>query len=160
MARSVYGERLVQQIQVPAIGVRAPVRPVGWEVQSASDLPEWDNPEAEVGWVVSSALPGDNGAIILYGHNNIHSSIFKRLADLKTGDTIDLQTGMETWQYRVQSVEIVAVTGPDEDLAAYRRVFEPQTQASLVLLSCWPPDNNTHRVIITAVPDFAPVNPL
>lgn len=160
MARGVYGERLVQQIQVPAIGVRAPVRPVGWEAQSINDLPQWDNPEAEVGWVVSSALPGDDSAIILYGHNNIHSSVFKRLADLKAGDTIRLETGAGAWQYRVQSVEIVAVSGSDEDQAAYWRVFEPQSEASLVLLSCWPPDNNTHRVIVTAMPDFAPVQPL
>jgi LPXTG-site transpeptidase (sortase) family protein len=158
MAENVYGARLIDWIELPAIQVRAPVRPVGWEAETEDALPEWDNPEAEVGWVVSSALPGDTANIVLYGHNNIHSSVFQRLAELESGDGVVLQTGQQEWRYTVDEVEIIAVSGPEQDSLAYQKVLQPSTGARLTLLSCWPPDNNTHRVIVTAYPENAGAN--
>jgi LPXTG-site transpeptidase (sortase) family protein len=152
LARSVYGNRLVEWVTIPAIGVRAPVRPVGWSSENLDSLPEWDNPEAEVGWVVSSALPGDAGNIILYGHNNIHSSVFKRLAKLQTGDTVVLENGEGPRSYQVVEVTILPVSGADADLAAYQQFLSETPEETLTLLSCWPPDNNTHRVIVQAIP--------
>lgn len=152
LARSVYGSRLVEWIEIPAIGVRAPVRSVGWASENLDSLPEWDNPEAEVGWVVSSALPGDAGNIILYGHNNIHSSVFKRLAELQPGDTVTLKTGEGPQMYQVAGVTILPVSGADADLAAYQQYLSETAEETLTLLSCWPPDNNTHRVVIQAIP--------
>lgn len=152
MARDVYGQRLIEWLDLPAIGVRAPVRAVGWSVASADGLPEWDNPEAEVGWVVSSALPGDAGNIILYGHNNIHSSIFKRLSEMQPGDEVTIETGIEQHVYRVSEVVIIPVSGADANLTAYQQYLGAAEDETLMLLSCWPPDNNTHRVIVLAVP--------
>ena len=116
-------------------------------------LPEWDNPEAEVGWVVSSALPGDAGNIILYGHNNIHSSVFLRLSEMQPGDEIALTTGEGEWRYRVKEVRILEIGGEEADQRAYQQYLQPGEEALLTLLSCWPPDNNTHRVIVKALPE-------
>lgn len=153
LARSVYGQRLVAWVELPAIGVRAPARPVGWSVEPAESLPEWDNPAAEVGWVVSSALPGDAGNIILYGHNNIHSSVFKRLSEMQIGDSVILTTGEGEWRYSVRAVVIVEISGEEADLRAFQQYLQPRDEAMLTLLSCWPPDNNTHRVIVLATPE-------
>lgn len=153
LARGVHGKRLVEWVELPAIRVRAPVRPVGWSAESVEDLPEWDNPEAEVGWVVSSALPGDAGNIILYGHNNIHSSVFLRLSEMQPGDEIALTTGEGEWRYRVKEVRILEIGGEEADQRAYQQYLQPGEEALLTLLSCWPPDNNTHRVIVKALPE-------
>lgn len=153
LARSVYGQRLITWVNLPAIQVRAPVRSVGWSAETPESLPEWDNPEAEVGWVVSSALPGDEGNIILYGHNNIHSSIFKRLSEMQIGDDITVTTGENEYHYRVQEVVILEVSGEEANLRAYMQYLQPTQETRLTLLSCWPPDNNTHRVIVLAVPE-------
>jgi hypothetical protein len=91
--RAAYGVRVVDWIRIDAIEVLAPVTPVGWSSGSSSDNQEdveWDSPGAKVGWVIDSALPGDDsGNIILYGHNNINSSVFRSLADLAPGLEID-----------------------------------------------------------------------
>ena len=42
--------------------------------------------------------------------------------------------------------------GADADLAAYQQYLSETAEETLTLLSCWPPDNNTHRVVIQAIP--------
>lgn len=153
LARSVYGDRLIEWIRIPAISVFAPVTPTGWEA-NGSDTPEpaWDSPHAQVGWVLSSVLPGENGNIVLYGHNNIDSSVFKNLAELKSGDEIRLETGEQEWLYFVSEVNIIHVQTEEENLAVYADSMRPSHTPRLTLISCWPPTNNTHRVIVLAYP--------
>lgn len=156
MARLEFGARLMDWIRIPAIEVFAPVAPVGWS-PAVDDLEpdetEWDSPDASVGWVLSSALPGDkSGSIILYGHNNIDSSVFRNLADLQSGDEITLSTAERDWVYQVAEVTILPVLDPQEDSQAYREYFKPSRVPRLTLVSCWPPSGNTHRVIVTAYP--------
>jgi LPXTG-site transpeptidase (sortase) family protein len=116
---------------------------------------EWDSPGAKVGWVIDSALPGDaQGNIILYGHNNINSSVFRDLADLQAGDAIALSTSQGDWAYEVAEVHIVPVDESQGDRAEYARHLLPGLAPRLTLISCWPPDNNTHRVIVVAYPEI------
>jgi sortase A len=150
LARQAYGTRLVEWIRIPKLNLLAPVKPVGWS--PSGDSAEWDSPDAQVGWAVSSALPGDPGNIILYGHNNIDSSIFMRLSELKPGDRIQLTTGDKDWVYRVELVKILPVLSDAENQQAYADYFQKTSVAQLTLLSCWPPISNTHRVIVVALP--------
>lgn len=153
MASQVYGGRLVSWVRIPALTINAPVTPVGWQAEGdAQDEVSWDSPDAKVGWAVSSALPGDRDNIILYGHNNIHSSVFLRLSDLTIGDEIILVTGEKEWHYRVDNVKIIPVTDSEQDQMAYLEYFAGSEREQLTLLSCWPPVNNTHRVIVQAFP--------
>lgn len=155
-AQSVHGNRLVEWIEIPALNILAPVEPVGWQpVADALDentAVVWDSPDAAVGWVVSSALPGDADNILLYGHNNLHASVFLKLSELKPGDKIMLRTGEEEWTYSVQETRILPVMTSDQDFAAYQEYFQPTSSARLTLLSCWPPVSNTHRVVVIAIP--------
>jgi len=156
MARLEYGDRLIDWLEIPAIDVLAPVTPVGWSPADDPDSPEsrqWDSPDAKVGWVLSSALPGGQGGnVILYGHNNIHSSVFRDLAELRNGDRILLRTGEGEWVYLVAEVNIFPVLEQEEDAAAYAEYFKPGRAPRLTVVSCWPPTNNTHRVIVVAYP--------
>jgi LPXTG-site transpeptidase (sortase) family protein len=150
LARQAYGDRLIEWIRIPGLSIVAPVMPVGWK--PSGETVEWDSPEAEVGWAVSSALPGGMGNVILYGHNNIDSSVFMRLGELKSGDRIVVRTGQKDWEYIVDQVTIIPVMSEQENKLAYDAVFQETDTAQLTLLSCWPPVSNTHRVIVRAVP--------
>ena len=152
LARAMFGERLIVQVVIPVLDLVAPVVPLGWSPQDADTAnPEttWDSPEAQVGWVLTSALPGNAGGVtLLYGHNNIQSSVFKRLYELQSGNEVKLVTGERTWLYRVSETHLLPVKGIDPaDYAAFLRAGR---LPRLVLISCWPPLGNSHRVIVVA----------
>lgn len=157
LAFSLFGsQRLIQRVRIPAIGVNSPVVTVGWQRQFGSpveaDALEWDSPGDYVGWVVTSTLPDQRGNVILYGHNNLFTAVFRDLWKLEPGDMLYLQTAERTWEYLVDQVVIIPVAGAaEEERAAYEAYFSSDIPR-LTLVSCWPPDNNTHRVIITAYP--------
>ncbi len=154
LARAVYGDRLIAQIQIARIHVNAPVVPVGWQADDVTgDQLEWESPDASVGWAVSSSLPDQDGNIILYGHNNLHSNVFMHLDQLEAGDAVDLRTGKGIYTYRVDSVEIIPVTDPMAEAEAVRQYFQTGGEPRLTILSCWPPTSNTHRVIVIARPE-------
>lgn len=153
LAEAQFGERLIEYIEIPAIDVLAPVTVVGWQMDWVrGDLPGWDNPKAAVGWALTSALPGDAGNIILYGHNNIDSSVFKNLYKLQLGDSITLQSGEGDFEYSVAEVRIFEARDAVEDREIFNAWLKPTRAPRLTLVSCWPPDNNTHRVIVIAYP--------
>lgn len=160
LARAEYGPRLVDWVRIDALGVFAPVTPVGWLADPSPEDPlavEWESPGAKVGWALGSALPGDEaGNILLYGHNNIHSRVFRDLADLRSGDVLQLTTAERQWEYEVAEVNILPVLEGAEDRAAYAQYLSPGLTPRLTLISCWPPDNNTHRVIVVAHPRSYP----
>ena len=147
-----HGERLISLINIPSLSIYTYVTPVGWEldVTQAEDS-AWDSPGALVGWAVSSALPGDDGNILLYGHNNIYTSVFRDLYQLQPGDEIGLTTGEREWRYRVAEVVLLPEAQEDADsmLVEY---MKPTRAPRLTIISCYPPDNNTHRVIVIARP--------
>ena len=105
-----------------------------------------------MGWAVSSALPDAGSNTILYGHNNLHASIFLHLADLQPGDRVTLITGETRWQYTVNQVQIVPVPTAAADRAVFNRIFKATRAPRLTIVSCWPPVSNTHRVIVVAYP--------
>ncbi len=153
LARQTYVDRLIDTLTIPALNLISAVHPVGWQMDPYDpESMAWDSPDAEVGWSVTSALPDSPGNIILYGHNNIHSSIFKYLYELEAGDEIRLKTGQAELTYTVSRVEILAVEGDAANQEAYLQYFKPSRVPRLTLLSCYPPDNNTHRVIVIAYP--------
>jgi LPXTG-site transpeptidase (sortase) family protein len=153
LARAKYGPLLIERISIPRIAVLAPVTPVGWSPEINLDEVTWDSPAAQVGWAVSSDLPGSKGGnVILFGHNNIDSSVFMRLAELQPGDEIILNTGEYEWHYQVSQVNIYPVSSKIEDSRVYLEYFKSSRVPRLTLVSCWPPVSNTHRVFVVAFP--------
>ncbi len=157
MADELFGERQIQSIAIPALGVEAEVVPVGWRVNFAEDLQsgafEWDDPREKVGWAIDSALPDSIGNVVLYGHNNLYERIFERLYQLQAGDFIYLRTRNQTYEYKARSVLRLPILGVDSQrLQEYRRYLQPSADSRLTLVSCYPPASNTHRVIVIAKP--------
>jgi hypothetical protein len=73
------------RIAIPAIGVSAPVVPLGLDRTGALEVPR---DFAETGWWTGGARPGERGPAVVVGHVDSSSgpAVFFRLGDLPRGD--------------------------------------------------------------------------
>ena len=92
----------------------------------------------------SAAIGGGNA--VLYGHDDIEGSVFKRLSELKPGDEVDLTLEGQPSPavYRVSGRRIVAPTAV--------QILNPTGDIRLTLFTCWPTWVDTQRVVVTATP--------
>lgn len=152
LAGAVHGlDRLIWRIRIPTLSLESAVVPVGWKA-GMDGLTEWDSPGPYVGWAMTSALPDESGNIVLYGHNNIEGSVFRDLYRLQIDDAILLVTGRGEWVYRVVEVAILAVAEMDVQGRLYEAYLSESATPRLTLISCYPPESNTHRVLVVARP--------
>jgi sortase A len=108
---------VIGEIQVPRLGLNAIV------VQGGSSA----NLRRAVGHLSNSALPGESGNVALAGHRD---TFFRPLRDIRLGDEIRFKTPARSFDYLVESIEIVAPT----DI----RVLQSSTGHHLTLLTCFP----------------------
>ena len=148
-------ETLPNRIVVPAIGLDSDVVEVGWGQAEINGqlVSVWNVAEYAAGWHQNSALPGHTGNIVLSGHHNILGEVFRYTVDLEVGDLISLYTDEFEYQYRVEDKFIVKDKGePTEVRRANARWIGPFSDQRLTMITCWPYNNNTHRVIVVAKP--------
>ena len=118
------------RIQIPAIGVDAPiVHGDGWEQLRKG-----------VAHRSGTADPGQNGNIVLSGHNDVYGEVFRHLDQLTPGDKIILFTNQRSYSYIVTALELVEPTQVD--------VMDPTPDKTLTLISCYPYLVDTQRIII------------
>ncbi len=144
------------RIVIQAIGLDAPIEPVGWHVEQGFSV--WDVPDRRTaGWLKTTAPAGRPGNTVLDGHHNIKGEVFRRLVDLKPDDVIDLYAGSAIYHYGVTEKHILFDRGqPLEIRIANAQWIQPTGDERLTLVTCWPYTNNTHRLIIVARP-FPPL---
>lgn len=151
------GEATVpDRLEIPAIQADMPVVELGWHTTTTNDdaiFSEWDVAEYAAGWHKNSALPGERGNIVMSGHNNILGSVFRELDQLRAGDeTVVWQNG-ERHVYTVDQVMIVPEKyASDEQRMDNAKWIGEFDDERLTLVSCWPRNNNTHRIIVVAHP--------
>jgi sortase A len=80
-----------------------------------------------VGHIPGTALPGEDGNIVLAAHRD---TFFRPLRNIQKGDEIALTTLSGAYRYRVESIQIV---GPDDV-----GVLSPTKQPTLTLVTCYP----------------------
>jgi sortase A len=144
------------RLELPAIGLDIPVVELGWhpaEADSGASLSEWDEAEYAAGWHRNSARLGEAGNVVMSGHNNILGAVFRQLDQLREGDEAVVWAGNEKVVYRVDKVFIV----PEQDATPAQRAenakwIGPFDDDRLTLVSCWPRNNNTHRIVVVARP--------
>lgn len=144
-------------ILIPAAGLDAPVQPMRWRV--AGDHTEWVVPNDAAGWHIDSAFPGEKGNVVISGHHNIGGSVFagvSRIGEpdsrLGLGDEIILEDDQgRRFVYRITGWRRIpedhASVALRQENASY---LLPTDFPQLTLITCWPADNNTHRVIVQA----------
>jgi len=142
-------------LEIPAIDVNIPVVELGWSEKEVAGqiFSEWDVAPHAAGWHKNSALPGEPGNAVMSGHNNILGAVFRELDQLKKGDAISVWVGKSLYSYAVDQVVVV----PDKDVTDEQRMENSRWIGSfdddrLTLVSCWPRNNNSHRIIVVARP--------
>jgi sortase A len=147
---------LPSRLVIPAISVDTPVVELGWKTTktaSGSIFSEWDVAEYAAGWHKNSAVPSENGNVVMSGHNNILGSVFRELDQLKRGDTLEVYSGGEEYVYTVEEVLILPEKhATDKQRKANVKYIQETEDDRLTLVSCWPRDDNTHRIVVVAKP--------
>ncbi|MBP6440620.1 MAG: sortase [Caldilineaceae bacterium] len=147
---------LPSRIVIPSIKVDTPVVELGWSTKKTAAgaiFSEWDVAAYAAGWHKNSALPAEDGNVVMSGHNNILGSVFRELDRLKRGDTITVYSGKRAIAYTVDEVLIVPERHASlEQRKANARYIEPTKNERLTLVSCWPRNDNSHRIIVIATP--------
>jgi Sortase domain len=79
------------QIEIPAIGVSAPITRVGRNGDGTVQVPPLDNHNLAA-WYGGSVLPGQDGSSVILGHVDTDQgpSVFYYIKNLRRGDTIDV----------------------------------------------------------------------
>lgn len=119
------------RIEIPAIGVQAPVVPLGVEPNGTLASP---SNGSDVGWYVQSARPGQVGNMIVSGHVDWERrlAVFWRLRELRPGDRIVVaaQDG-QRYQYTVAWTRQV-----DARTTALDDILGPTAERWLTLITC------------------------
>lgn len=145
-------ERLI----IESIGVDASVVPIGErEVEYLGETyRQWNAPRSsDLGWHNTSALLGSPGNTVINGHSNGYGDAFKDLADLKNGDIIELHAEIFRYTYAVANVLILKERWePIEIRMENAQWINSSEDERLTLISCWPNNSSTHRLIVVAIP--------
>jgi len=108
---------IVGRMEIPRIGLKAMIR----EGVSHRTL------ALAVGHIPGTALPGQTGNVGIAGHRD---TFFRSLREVHPGDAIILTTLGGSYEYRVESSEVVA---PRDT-----RVLENSSRPELTLVTCYP----------------------
>ena len=127
---------------------------MGWDRAVAADgelYSRWADIHFAAGWMQNSAHPGDTGNVVMSGHNNVYGAVFRDLWRIKAGEPIVVHTDGERFVYVVDNVIVRPEwNASDEQRAVTASYIEQTTDQRLTLVSCWPPNSNTHRVFVEA----------
>lgn len=162
------------RLVVPDLKIDTKVVPMGWEVVQTANGPrsEWVIPKNEAGHHIDSALLGQPGNLVISGHNNIYAQVFKPISfawdndrrikvddftdrsEILNGRQIQLfDAAGNVFTYAVTEFYRLKDTGVSvEQRIANGRFMQPTDDTRLTVITCWPPTNNTHRLIVIAKP--------
>jgi len=144
------------RIVIPSIKLDAPItdarrKAIDYE---GKEFQQWVAPNSlAAGFLTTSAALGDVGNTVLIGHHNIYGKVFGHLVDLKEGDLIFVYSGVKEFAYQVSQKMILPERFQTMEVrlknAQWAEYFDDER---LTLVTCWPFNNNTHRLIIVAKP--------
>lgn len=144
------------RIVIPAIKLDAPAVPANLKDIEYQGKPyrQWVAPDSfAAGWLATSASLGVPGNTVFSGHNNLFGEVFGHLQDLRVGDLILVYSGARQFVYViVQKMILPERFEPLPVRLANARWIQPSTDERLTLVTCWPYESNTHRLILVATP--------
>lgn len=143
-----------ERIVIPSIGLDAPIVEAKTRNTwlAAEPVEQWLAPdEFAAGWHTNSAKLGEVGNVVLNGHHNTNGSVFKDLVKLDSGDLIIVTGGDQTSFYQVANKMILKERAQQPEVRwENARWILPSEDSRLTLVTCWPPESNTHRLILVA----------
>jgi LPXTG-site transpeptidase (sortase) family protein len=119
------------RVQIPAIGVDAPLVPLGRQADGTMDVPvDFD----AAGWYDDGPRPGEYGPAVIAGHldSSVGRAVFFRLSQLHQGDEINVPHADGTHSTFV----VTRVARFDKEAFPTVDVFGPTLDPELRLVTC------------------------
>ena len=150
------------RLLIPVLGLDVPVIEVSWDVvfEDGTWKSVWQTADGAAGHHRSSANPGEAGNIVISGHHNAKGEVFREVSEIGQpgvafgpGDLVILEAaGGQRHTYQVEQWERFPV---EDSITAGERRRQGQflatgTEPLLTLVTCWPYDSSSHRVIVVA----------
>ncbi|MET7649502.1 MULTISPECIES: class F sortase [unclassified Streptomyces] len=129
------GQALPQRVDIPDLGVQAPVVARGLDAEGGVDPPPFDQ-AGVVGWYAAGAKPGARGTALLVGHVDTATrpAVFYKLSTLKAGETVRVvRDDGKVAEFTVDDVEVIR-----RDRFDARQAYGPRQsdRAELRLITC------------------------
>ena len=144
------------RILIPSINLDAPVipAPVNFEKLAGKEFMQWYVPDQfAAGWHTTSAMLGETGNTILNGHHNAFGEVFVSLVDVNIGDIIWVESENSRFSYQITNKMILPEKYEQLDVRMNNAQWIlPSIDERLTLITCWPYETNTHRLIVVARP--------
>ncbi|MGW4594119.1 class F sortase [Streptomyces argyrophyllae] len=124
-----------QRVDIPRLGVQAPVVARGLDARGAIDPPPYDQPGV-VGWYGAGPVPGAAGPALLVGHVDTETrpAVFYRLSTARPGERVRVfRADGKVAEFTVDDVRVLPRDGFDARLAYGPRV---PGRAELRLITC------------------------
>lgn len=123
------------RVEIPAIGVRAPVLPRGLDASGAVDPPPYAMPDT-VGWYDRGTQPGAPGAALLVGHVDTATepAVFYSLSTARPGQKIRVtRADGSVAEFTIDDIQVFGRDGFDP-----HKVYGPREdgRAELRLITC------------------------
>lgn len=135
-----FESRGATRVVIPSVGIDADVRSVGYTFSNGSLA--YDVPRRDAGQYVGTAAPGERGNSVIGGHvaNRSGAAVFQALPGVKAGDVVDVYRGDTLYQYAVTEIKVVA--------ADTTSVMDRTDDARLTLITCFPGQNFSERLVV------------
>jgi len=131
--------RLPTRLRIPAMSLDSPVHEV------SVNMGTWEVSPMDIGHHFGTGNPGERGNVVLAGHRDINSALFRELDRLWPGDEIFVSNSLGEHRYIVNESLVVS---PD-----YIEVMDPTDDSRVTLITCTPIGLATQRLVVTAVLD-------
>lgn len=145
-----------QRLVIPSIGLDAPVSSIGLAPVelNGETFYQWQVPkDYRAGWHNTSARLGQIGNTVLNGHHNLAGEVFRYLIDLEEGSEIMMYDGEQEYKYEVTQVELLPERGePVKVRQENAQWILPTEDERITLVTCWPYEDNSHRLVVVAKP--------
>jgi len=118
------------RLRIPVIGVDAPLEELALDAAGTLGGPVRF---ADAGWYAAGTVPGEVGPAVIAGHvdSKTGPAVFYRLAQLHSGDVVEVARGGTWLEFRVVGIERY----PKNRFPRYR-VYGPTPDPQLRLITC------------------------
>ncbi len=132
---------LPTRVVVPSAGIDTMVSEVG--IARVEGKLAWQTAWRSAGHHIDSARPGQPGNMVLTGHVSVADSsnlaVFKSLDRVKPGDTVEVQSGDNSFTYVVAGVQVVDPTAV--------KLLRSDHRSTVTLITCTP--DLKKRLVVT-----------
>ncbi|HUP28458.1 MAG TPA: class D sortase [Chloroflexia bacterium] len=129
--------RLPARLRIPAMFLDSQVHEV------TVNMGTWEVSPMDIGHHTGTGNPGEVGNVVLAGHRDINSALFRELDRLEPGDEVFVSNSLGEYRYVVKESMVVS---PD-----HTEVMEPTDDSRVTLITCTPIGLATQRLIVTAM---------